>query len=113
MHSERLRVVMSSSNSLFLQVVILDPFGIVHLVVKLLLSVVTGMNSTEVVGAPHLIGVKLIRASEFVLVRLAVNAVKERVSSFEAKFLVVHHLLGVSNRENFDIRHVRHSFLLY
>lgn len=99
---------MSARDSLFLLVVLGNPVSIVHLIVKHLLSVLAGMDGTEVIGTPHLVSVELIGASEFVLVRHAVDAVEERVASFEAHLLVVHHLVGVSHSENFNFRHVRH-----
>ena len=99
---------MSTGDSLFLPVVHGDPLGIVHLIVKELLSVLAGMHGTEVVRTPHLIGVELIGTSEFVSVRLAVNAIEEFIAGLEAQLLVEHHLLGVSHSENFNFRHVRH-----
>jgi len=90
---------MSASDSLFLLVVLRYPVGVVHLVVKLLLSVLASVHSTEVIRTPHLVGVELVGASKLVLVRLAVHTVEEGVAGFKAHLLVPHHLLGVSHCE--------------
>jgi hypothetical protein len=101
---------MSTGDSLFCPVVHGNPIGIVHLVVKELLSVLASMNGAEVIRTPHLIGVELIGTSVFVAVRLAVNAVEEFVTGLEAQLLVEHDLLGVSHSENFNFRNVRHCY---
>ena len=53
------------------------------------------MHPSEVIGAPHLVGVELIRAPELVAVLLSVNAGDESVLGLEAQLLVPTILGGV------------------
>ena len=47
---------------------------IVNLGIKIGLSLLDGVHPSEVIGAPHLVGVQLIRASELVPVLSGVHA---------------------------------------
>ena len=93
------RVHVTLSNGLLRLVDRLYPFGVVHLLVFLLPSLVNGVHSSKVRWTPHFISVELIRAPHLVAIRLSVNAIIKRVSCFEAKFLIPGHLLGVPLQE--------------
>jgi len=61
---------------------------IVHLFIEVGLSLLDGVHPSEVIWAPHLVGVELIWASEFVSVFGRVNTGIKGVSSFEAEFFI-------------------------
>lgn len=63
-------------------------FWIVHLLINFILSSFLRMDSSEVGRAPHLISVKLIRATVFISVFLAVYTFKETIACLETKFAV-------------------------
>lgn len=80
--------VLSRVNDLMLSVDLVDILLSVVEGVSLFLSSQGAMDSSEVRRAPHLIGVELIRAAEFVMVFLLVHTVEESVPSLEAELAV-------------------------
>ena len=80
-----------------------DPLAIVHLLVSLVHITLVRVNASELGGAPHLVSVELVRASQLVAVGLTINTVVEGVTSFKAQFLVPALLLVVSHSEEFDV----------
>lgn len=70
-----------------------------------------GVNTAEFSGAPHLIGVELVWASEFVTVGLVVNTFVKGVSRFEAKLFVPLGLHAVANRKQLNVLDSSHYLL--
>ena len=66
------------------------------------------MNAAELRGAPHLVGVELVGAAQFVAVGLGVDAVGKCVTCLEAQFLVPAGLLRIAHSEQFDVRNSCH-----
>ena len=66
------------------------------------------VHAAELCGAPHLVGVELVGAAQFVAVGLGVHAVSKSVARLEAEFLVPTRLLRIAHREQFDVRNSCH-----
>ena len=75
-------------NVLLVSIDLVNELLIVHLLIEVCLSLLDGVHPSEVIWAPHLVGVELVRASEFVSVFGRVNARIEGVSGFEAQFFI-------------------------
>lgn len=77
-----------SSGHLLSLVQVLEPFFISCLLKSIILLFSSGIDLLEVPGAPFLISVKLVRASELVFVLLRVLALIKSVSGLEAELSV-------------------------
>ena len=75
-------------NVLLVSIDLVNELLIVHLLIEVCLSLLDGVHPSEVIWAPHLVGVELVWASEFVSVFGRVNARIEGVSRFEAQFFI-------------------------
>ena len=70
-----------------------------------------GVNTAEFSGAPHLIGVELVWASEFVAIWLVVDTFVEGVSGLEAKLFVPLGLHAVAHRKQLNVLNSCHYLL--
>jgi len=92
-----------SLDCLFVLVDPSDSLWVVNLLVQLLEPSLVGVHSPEVRRAPHLIGVKLVRASELIAIFLRVHAVKKTVPCLETEFSVELISMEVSDQVKFIV----------
>ena len=75
-------------NVLLVSIDLVNELLIVHLLIEVCLSLLDGVHPSEVIWAPHLVGIQLIRAAELVSIFSAIYASHQGVLRLEAQLLV-------------------------
>lgn len=88
---------MTLLGSLFVNVHLLDPLSIIHVLINLALSTQVGVNASEVGRAPHFVGIELVGASKLISISSGriVYTVEEGISCLEAELAIEVVTMGV------------------
>jgi len=106
------KLVVSTFDCLFLFVDFVNPLWVVHFIINLLFSSLFRVQSSKIGRAPHLISIKLIRASVLVTVFMSVHTIKKSVFGLETQLTIEFVGMEITNKVEAVVTHVHYYFYI-